>query len=95
MRRFSAGVSLGLLALIAIGAAEASLLAMLVLFSAILRLSLGVELGPAGVAFGHNVCCPSVQVTLFNAATVGSFLLTTSAGLGAAVWKFRRWKPNP
>jgi hypothetical protein len=94
MRRFLAGISLLLLGVVAVGAAEGTLLAMLVLFSFILKLKLGLELGPAGLLFGQNGCCWSPQVTIFNAATVGSVFLTTSFGVAAAAWRFRRWRPN-
>lgn len=93
MPRFSAATSLLLLGLVAVGAAEASLLALLILFTFILKLGLGVELGPGGLQFGQGGCCPP-QVTLFNAATVASVLFTASCGLGAATWRFRRWKPG-
>ena len=92
MRRFSAAASLLLLGVIAISVAEASLLGLLVLFTFILRLKFGVELGPAGFLFAQPDCCPP-QLTLFNATTVGSFLLTAAAGLATAAWKFRRWRP--
>ena len=93
MRRSSAAVSLVLLGLVAIGAAEACLLAMLILFGLILKLRIGVELGPAAAFFGQSSCCPA-QLTLFNAATIVSLLLTTGSGVAAAAWKFRRWKPG-
>ena len=93
MRRASAAVSLALLGLIAIVAAEATLLAMLILFALVLKLRLGIELGPAAALFGQNVCCPA-QMTVFNAATVVSFLFTTGCGVGAAAWRFRRWTPT-
>lgn len=93
MRRSSAAVSLVLLGLIAVGAAEATLLAMLILFGLILKLRIGVELGPAAALFGPNSCCPA-RLSLFNAATIVSLLLTTSCGVAASAWKFRRWKPG-
>ena len=65
---------------------------LLVLFSFILRLKFGVELGPAGFLFAQPDCCPP-QLTLYNATTVGSFLLTAAVGLATAAWKFRRWRP--
>jgi hypothetical protein len=92
MRRFSAAASLLLLALVAVGAAEASLLAVLLLFSYILKLRFGVELGPAGFLFAQPNCCEP-QVTLFNGSVGVSFLFSAVCGAGAAAWKFRRWRP--
>ena len=93
MRRLSAAASLLLLGLVAIGAAEASLLGLLILFSFILKLRLGVELGPGAMLFGQSGCCPP-QVTVFNAAGVASLLFAAGCGLAAAGWRFRRWKPG-
>jgi len=89
--RSSTAAYLLLLALTAVGVAEAALLAMLFLFSSILKLRLGVEVGPAGILFTPSGCCG--QVLLYNAATVGSLVFTGGCGAGAAVWKFRRWRP--
>jgi len=36
-----------------------------------------------------------LQVGIANAGTVGSFLLTLAGGLGAAAYRYRRWKPVP
>ena len=91
MRRFSAAASMLLLGLVAIGAAEASLLALLILFSFILKLGFGVELGPANMLFAQAGCCQP-RVGLYNGAAVTSFVLTAACGGGAAAWKFRRWR---
>lgn len=91
MSRFSAAAFLVILGMAAVGAAEASLLALLVLFNFILKLRFGVELGPAALLFAQPGCC-SPQVTVFNGAVVSSFLFTTLCGVGAAAWRFRRWR---
>ena len=91
MRRFSAAAALVILALVAVGVAEASLLALLVLFNFVLKMRFGVELGPAALLFGPPDCC-TPQVTAFNGAVVTSFLFTTLCGLGAAAWRFGRWR---
>jgi hypothetical protein len=94
VRRFTTAASLLLLALLAVGVAEASLGALLSLFSVILKLRLGVELGPVGLLIAPQGCCQS-QVTVFNAGVVASFILTGGCGLGAAAWRFRRWRAAP
>ena len=91
MRRASAAAALVILALAAVGAAEASLLALLVLFNFILKMRFGVELGPAGLLFAQPGCC-APQVTVVNGAVVTSFLFTTMCGAGAAAWRFSRWR---
>ena len=89
--RFSAALSLVLLALLAICVGEASLFAVLAAMSGILGLGLRVDVGPAYFQGARwTVCGP--QVTLFNAATVGSFLFTGTCGIGAAMAKFRGWQ---
>jgi hypothetical protein len=94
VRRFTSAVSVLLLALLAVGVAEASLGALLGLFSVILDLRLGVELGPLGLLMAPQGCCQS-QVTVFNAGVVASFMFTAGCGLGAAAWRFRRWRAAP
>ncbi|HET7418810.1 MAG TPA: hypothetical protein VFL27_00345 [Candidatus Dormibacteraeota bacterium] len=93
MRRFSAAATLALLALLAIGGAEAALLALLMLFSVILKLRLGVELGPGAALFGQSDGCCAPQVTIFNAGTDVSIVITAGSAVLAAVWRFGRWRP--
>jgi hypothetical protein len=91
-KRFSALVSVALLWLLALVVGEASLAALLVVFSFILKLTLLVQIGDevfGGYVPGH----PYPQVVLFNAASVVSFGCTAACGLMAAAWKFRRWRP--
>lgn len=90
--RFSAALSLVLLALLAVCIAEASLLALLVVMSGILGVSLGVEVGPASFLVQRWTCC-GPQVTLFNAATVGSFLFTAACGVAGTISTLRSWRP--
>jgi len=89
--RSSTAAYMLLIAVTAVGVAEATLLTMLFLFSSILKLKLGVEVGPAGIFFTSSGCCGQVQ--LYNAATVGSLVFTAGCGAGAAVWKFQHWRP--
>ena len=92
VKRFYAVVSVTLLWLLTLVVAEASLAALLVVFSFILKLTLVVQIGDevfGGYVPGH----PNPQVVLFNAASVASLGFTVACGLTAAAWKFRRWRP--
>jgi hypothetical protein len=89
--RFSAALSLVLLALLAVCIAQATLFVLLLVMSRILGVSLGVEVGPAYVLVQRWMCC-GPQVMLFNAATVGSFLFTSACGVGAAISTLRSWQ---
>jgi hypothetical protein len=93
MRRVSGLVSVLLLSLLAIAIAEACLAALLLLFSFILNLRLGIELGAAGVLGGRSNAYQPDEVMLFNAAIVASVLFTTVCGLAAATLGFRRSRP--
>jgi hypothetical protein len=90
-RRLSTPISLVIVGVIAVGVVEASLLGLLVVMSAILGIDLGIQAGPAYFVMQlQQLSAP--QVTLFNAATVGSFLFTAACGVGAATSTFRRWR---
>ena len=98
MRRATAAVSATLLAGLSVLVAEAALAALLVLFARVLNLSLSIQLGDQLVdTFAMRIAGLggyygwSVGVT--NAGVVLSFLVTSLAGAGAAVWRYRRWSP--
>jgi len=95
MRRITAAISLVLLLLVAAAVAEASLLGLLVLFTSILRLYLVVEIAGHYLQMSSLNVPSFLQVGIANAGTVGSFLLTLAGGLGAAAYRYRRWKPVP
>jgi hypothetical protein len=81
------------LLLVAAAVAQAALLGLLVLFTSVVRLYLAIEIA------GHylqisSLDVPSVlQVGIRSAGTIGSFLLTLASGLGAAAYRYRRWRP--
>jgi hypothetical protein len=75
-----------LLLLLAVAIAEASLAGLLFLFSVVLKLRTGIELGAASAYYQSTVA-------LFSPATVASFIFTAGCGLAAAAWRFGRWRP--
>jgi hypothetical protein len=92
MRRVSALVCSVLLGLLGIAVAEASLAALVLLFSYMLKLRLAIELGAAHV-LGGQADGYQPQVLLLNGGTTVSILFTAGCGLVVAAWKFRRWRP--
>jgi hypothetical protein len=92
LRRASAAVSSLLLAIVTVAIAEAALVALLVLFSYVLRLDLTIDLGSARLFFEPDPRAGPV-VELYGPALVGSFLFCGACGLGAATRTFRRWRP--
>ena len=91
MRKLSAAVSLVLLGVLAVAVAEASLVALIVLFSAVLKLNLTIELG---LHYLH-LSLPAAyrpEVAVYNAGSIASVLFTAAGGAVAATWKFRRWR---
>lgn len=93
MRRVSAFVSALLLLMLAVAVAQASLTALLFVFSVVLKLRLGIEIGPAAAVFAESGPTYQPTVGLFNPATVASCIFTAGCGLAAAAWRFRRWRP--
>jgi hypothetical protein len=92
MRRASAAVSAVLLILVSVAIAEAALLMLFVLFSYILRLNFGIQLGDQDLQMWFPPAAePTVQV--HQAGVIGSTLVTLACGVGAAVRRYRRWKP--
>lgn len=93
MRKATAAVSVLLLVLVSVAVAEAGLLAVLLMVSSILRLYLTVELGGQVMQVLAPLHVPATSVVVHQAGTLGSVLVTLSCGVGAATWRFRRWRP--
>jgi len=85
MRKPAAVVSVLLLGLLAVGVAEATLAALIVLFSTILKHYLQLTLPAAPFR-------PALAV--YSAGWIASVAFTALCGLAAATWKFRRWRPS-
>ena len=92
-RRAAAAVSVMLLIAVSVAVAESSLLVMLLLFSSILRLNFGVELGDQWLTLYAPRYAPVANVVVHHAGTIGSIVFTLACGLGAASWRYRRWRP--
>jgi hypothetical protein len=93
MSRITAAVSVVLALLVAAAVAQATLLGLLVLFTSVLRLDLVMELAGHYVQISAVGVVSFLQVGIRNAGTIGSFLLTLACGLGAAAYRYRRWRP--
>lgn len=92
MRRATAAISTVLLVLVPVAVAEAALLAMLVLFAYILRLNFGVQFGYQILQLWFPPAAePSVLVR--TGGMVTSILFTLGCGAGAAIWRYRQWRP--
>ena len=100
MRRISTGVLSLLSAMLAVAIIEATLGALLVLFSYVLRLGLVLDLGSTRVFFQPNPATylayvqPGPFIELYGPALVASILFCAICGLGAAARTFRRWRPS-
>ena len=92
MRRATAAVSAVLLVLLSVAIAEAALLTLLVVFSYILRLNFGVQLGDQYLQLWFPPGAES-SVGVHQAGVIGSTVVTLASGVGAAVWRYRRWSP--
>ena len=93
MRRITAAVSVALLLLVATVVAEATLLAMVVLFMPILRMNTTIELGDRMVGVYEQLFYGFPTLTVHTAGTIASILVTFCSGAGAAVYRYRRWRP--
>lgn len=92
MRRVTAAVSVVLLVLLSVAVAEAAVLTLVVLFSFILRLGLALRAGDQVLQLWlAGAAEPSI--TVFQGGIVASILFTFACGAGAAVWRYRRWRP--
>jgi hypothetical protein len=92
VRRASAAISAVLLALVTVAIAEASLAALLALFSYVLKLQLRFILGTTGVVFA-TVPYGGPSVDVYGPAAVASMIFFFASGLLAAAWRYRRWRP--
>ena len=92
MRKLSAAVSLVLLGVLAVAVAEASLVALIVLFSAFLKLNLTIELGLHYLHLSLPAAPYRPEVAVYNSGSIASVLFTAAGGAVAATWKFRRWR---
>jgi len=92
MRRLSAAVSLVLLSLLAVAVAQASLVALILLFSAVLKLNLTIELGLHYLHLSLLAAPYRPEVAVYNAGSIASVVFTAAGGAVAATWKFRRWR---
>jgi len=92
-RRAAAAVSVVLLIAVSVAVAESSLLVMLLLFSSILRLNFGVELGDQWLTLYAPRYTPVASVVIHHAGTIASLVFTLACGVGAASWRYRRWRP--
>ena len=93
MQRASAAVSIVLLLVAATAVAEASVLGLLLLFASILRLDLVVEVAGHYMHIVPLNFPTYMQVTILDAGTAASFMVTLACGVGAAVYRYRRWRP--
>ena len=93
VRKVTAAVSALLLIALTVAVAEAALFALLTVFSSILRVYLVVELADRYLLVNQAPWVPTPHVSVHQAGTVGSALVTLGCGLGAAVWRYRRWRP--
>ena len=93
VRKVTAAVSALLLIALTVAVAEAALFALLTVFSSILRVYLVVELADRYLLVNQALWVPMPHVSVHEAGTVGSGLVTFGCGLGAAAWRYRRWRP--
>jgi hypothetical protein len=92
LRRSSATVSSLLLAIVTVAIAEATLWALLVAFSYILRFGLILDLGSASLIFQPNPPAGPI-VHLFEPAAITSVLFCAGCGAVAGARAFRNWRP--
>jgi hypothetical protein len=92
LRRASTAISAVLLAVLTVAVAEASLAALLLVFSYVLKLELRLILGPTGVLFA-TVPYGGPTVDVYGPAAVASMIFFFASGLVAATWRYRRWRP--
>ena len=95
MRRVAAATSVSLFLFLSVAVAEACLLFLILVFSSVLNVYVSIELGNRLFqSFRMSYWAGSdLSMTVQAAGTVGSWLITAGAGLLAAAWQFRRWRP--
>jgi hypothetical protein len=82
------------LAIVTVAIAEATLWALLVVFSYILRIGLILDLGSASIGFQPNPPAGPI-VQLFQPAAIASVLFCAGCGVMAGARAFRNWRPAP
>lgn len=92
MRRASAAISAVLLCIVTVAIAEASLAALLIVFSYVLKLQLRFILGSTGFVFATPPYGGPV-VDLYGPTAIASIIFFFASGLVAATWRYRRWRP--
>jgi hypothetical protein len=80
-----------LLLLLSLAVAEAALLVLLLVFSSVLRVNFGVQLGDQ-LMFMYAPQLPEPSFTVRHAGAIGSVLFTFGCGACAAAWRYRRWR---
>jgi len=94
MRRAVSAVSVLLLLLASVAVAQAALLLLLIAFSSILQLQVEVERDQHFVQIWQNAPYYAMRtVGVHQAGIAVSTLFTAACGVGAAVWRFRQWRP--
>lgn len=94
MRRAASALSVLLLLLASVAVAQAALLLLLIAFSSVLQLQLQLEYDQRFVQiwqFAPYVAMPTL--TVHQAGIALSTILTAACGIGAAVWRYRQWRP--
>jgi uncharacterized membrane protein YqjE len=94
LRRASAAISIVLLAFLTVAIAGASLAALLILFSYVLKIQVRLILGSTGVVFAP-VPYGGPSVDIFGPAAIASMIFFFASGLVTAAWRYRRWRPSP
>lgn len=85
-------ISALLLAFATIAVAEVALIAVLVVFSYVLRIDLQIEVGPFGAMYSSGPFAGPV-VDLYGPAALAAVLFAAACGLATATWTFRHWRP--
>lgn len=95
MRRFFAATSVLLFLFLSVAIAEACLLFLILVFSSVLNTYVSVELGNRFVQALRMWYWPGADLSMNveTAGVVASWLVTAGAGVFAAAWQFRRWRP--
>ena len=93
LRRLTTAVGFALLLIATLFVAQATLGALLVLFSLVLRVTLTVQLLPPVLTAWVPAMGANPDATLYGPAVVGSFAFTAACGVGAAARRFITWRP--
>jgi hypothetical protein len=93
VRRAWAGISVLLLALLTLAVAESALVALLVVFSYVLKIDVALGLGFIGPTFSSGLHAGPI-VQLYSPTAVAVVLFSAASGVASAAWTFRRWRPD-